>query len=68
MQNMQSLGDWIRFKRSERNLAPGHLAAKMGIAASLVCAWEEGESQPDENHIGILARIFGERPKEDLCV
>jgi DNA-binding transcriptional regulator YiaG len=39
--NVKTLGDWLKIKRLEKNLTPGHVAAKMGIAASLVCSWEK---------------------------
>jgi ribosome-binding protein aMBF1 (putative translation factor) len=59
-QSVQSLGDWIKAKRIGKKLTPGHLALKMGIAATVVCAWEAGESRPSEEQIKILAKTFGE--------
>jgi hypothetical protein len=38
--NIKTAGDWLKVKRLEKNLTPGRVAAKMGIATSLVCAWE----------------------------
>jgi ribosome-binding protein aMBF1 (putative translation factor) len=59
----------------EKNLTPGHLAAKMGIAMALVRSWESGGSQPDRkqlqglaNYLGLLcerhqeAQLIGRRP------
>jgi ribosome-binding protein aMBF1 (putative translation factor) len=57
--NANSIGGWIQLKRIKRNLTPGHLAAKMGIAAALVCAWEGDLEKPDEQQIKGLAKIFG---------
>ena len=34
--SIQTLGDLIQVKRMEKNLSPGHLAAKMGIATALI--------------------------------
>jgi hypothetical protein len=42
--NIKTIGNWIYCKRIGRNLSPGHLAAKMGIAAALIYAWEDGIS------------------------
>jgi len=61
-QNVQTLGDWVRAKRNERNLKPGHLAAKMGIAASLVCAWEARTVRPSKQQVLELIRVLGEAP------
>jgi ribosome-binding protein aMBF1 (putative translation factor) len=58
--NIKTIGNWIYCKRIGRNLSPGHLAAKMGIAAALIYAWEDGTSHPNEEQIKILAKIFGE--------
>jgi ribosome-binding protein aMBF1 (putative translation factor) len=58
--NIKSIGDWICSKRIGKNLSPGHLAAKMGIAAALIYAWEDVTGHPSEEQIKILAKIFGE--------
>jgi ribosome-binding protein aMBF1 (putative translation factor) len=57
--SIKSLGDWIQVKRHEKNLTPGHLAAKMGIAAILVRSWENGTVQPDNGQLEILASVLG---------
>jgi ribosome-binding protein aMBF1 (putative translation factor) len=57
--SMKTLGDWIKTKRIEKKLTPGHLAAKMGIAPSLVCSWEEGIAMPHTLHIAKMEVIFG---------
>ena len=56
--NVKTAGDWLKVKRLEKNLTPGHVAAKMGIAASLVCSWESGSRQPDTHQMKILATIL----------
>jgi DNA-binding transcriptional regulator YiaG len=58
-ESIKSLGDWIQVKRHEKNLTPGHLAAKMGIATSLVLSWEDGGSQPDGQQMKVLVSLFG---------
>jgi ribosome-binding protein aMBF1 (putative translation factor) len=58
-ESIKSLGDWIQVKRREKNLTPGHLAAKMGIATSLVLSWEDGKSQPDRQQMKALESLFG---------
>jgi ribosome-binding protein aMBF1 (putative translation factor) len=57
--DVKTLGDWIRVKRIEKNLTPGHLALKMGIASALVCSWEDDNSQPDTRQLEILANLLG---------
>jgi DNA-binding transcriptional regulator YiaG len=57
--SIQTIGDWIQVKRQEKNLTPGHLAAKMGIATVLVRSWESGASQPDSKQLQELAKTFG---------
>ena len=64
--NEKTLGGWIQAKRTERNLTPGHLAAKMGIAQAVVRSWEEGSRQPDGLQLAVLERIFGVR-WENVC-
>jgi ribosome-binding protein aMBF1 (putative translation factor) len=58
-ESIKSLGDWIQVKRHEKNLTPGHLAAKMGIATSLVLSWEDGDSQPVGQQMKVLVSLFG---------
>jgi ribosome-binding protein aMBF1 (putative translation factor) len=58
-ESIKSLGDWIQVKRNEKNLTPGHLAAKMGIATALVRSWEDGTSQPDNRQLKVLASLLG---------
>ena len=73
--NIKTIAEWIKVKRMEKNLTPGHLAAKMGIAMALVRSWESGGSQPDRkqlqglaNYLGLLcerhqeAQLIGRRP------
>jgi ribosome-binding protein aMBF1 (putative translation factor) len=68
--NINTLGDLIQVKRMEKNLSPGHLAAKMGIATALICSWEDGTSQPDNQQLAVLAKLleFDARPPSpDKC-
>jgi DNA-binding transcriptional regulator YiaG len=62
--NVKTAGDWLKVKRLEKNLTPGHVALKMGIAASLVCSWESGSRQPDTDQMKILAAILGFNPRD----
>lgn len=43
----------------EKNLTPSHLAAKMGIATTLVRSWEDGSSQPESKQLQDLANYLG---------
>jgi ribosome-binding protein aMBF1 (putative translation factor) len=57
--SIKTVGDWIQVKRQEKNLTPGHLAAKMGIATALILSWEDGNSKPDSQQMKALASVFG---------
>jgi ribosome-binding protein aMBF1 (putative translation factor) len=57
--SIQTIGYWIQVKRHEKNLTPGHLAAKMGIATALVRSWEDGIAQADNQQLKVLADILG---------
>jgi ribosome-binding protein aMBF1 (putative translation factor) len=61
--NIKSIGDVIRAERKAKNLTPGHLALKMGIAASVVCSWEDGNTQPNDWQLKLLEKILGFDPK-----
>jgi len=57
--NAKTIGDWLKYKRILKNLTPGHVAIKMGIATSLVCSWESSIRQPDSQQLKSLAQILG---------
>ena len=57
--NIKTTGDWIKFKRIEKNLTPGRVAAKMGIATSLICSWENCTQQPDNQQLEALSSVLG---------
>ncbi len=56
---MKTAGDWLKLKRIEKNLTLGHVAAKMGIATSLVCSWESSIRQPDSQQLVVLSSVLG---------
>jgi len=56
--SIKTIGDWIQVKRHEKNLTPGHVAAKMGIAATLIRSWESDTSQPDNRQLKVLESLF----------
>jgi len=58
------MGDLIRVKRQAKNLTPGHLAFKMGIAASVVSSWEDGSAKPNDWQLKRLTQILGFEPKD----
>jgi len=45
-------------QRYEKGLHPYEIGKKMGIAGSLVLAWERGESEPDEAQWTMLGRLL----------
>jgi ribosome-binding protein aMBF1 (putative translation factor) len=55
---IQTTGDYIQAKRYEKGLHPYQLASKMGIAASLVSAWERGTETPDEKQWQMLSNLL----------
>jgi ribosome-binding protein aMBF1 (putative translation factor) len=57
--NTRTAGDWLKVKRLEKNLTRGHVAAKMGIATSLVCSWESSTQLPDIGQLKVLAAVLG---------
>jgi DNA-binding transcriptional regulator YiaG len=56
--NIKTAGDWLKIKRLERNLTPGRVAAKMGIATPLVSSWENGDYLPDRLQLKVLATVL----------
>jgi transcriptional regulator with XRE-family HTH domain len=54
----KTIGDWMRAKRLAKNLRPFHVAGKMGIATSLVLAWERGIQTPDERQWQTLSDLL----------
>ena len=56
--NVQTIGDWIRLRRTKKNLTSGHVAAKMGIADTVVRSWEEGTKAPNGQQLKELAIIL----------
>jgi len=61
--NMKTAGDWLKVKRMEKNLTLGHVAAKMGIAISLVCSWESNTRVPDSQQLKCWRRFWDSMPK-----
>ena len=57
--NIKTAGDWLKVKRMEKNLTPGHVAAKMGIATTMICSWESDSRRPDGQQWNRLAQILG---------
>jgi DNA-binding transcriptional regulator YiaG len=43
----------------QKNLTPGHVAAKMGVATALARSWEDGTTQPDNRQLEVLANLLG---------
>jgi ribosome-binding protein aMBF1 (putative translation factor) len=53
-----TLGDYMQAKRYEKGLHHYQVADKMGIAASLVSAWESGNSTPDKTQWQMLSELL----------
>jgi ribosome-binding protein aMBF1 (putative translation factor) len=56
---VKTIADWLRVKLHERKMAPYHLAAKMGIASSVVHAWRDGAARPKARQIRDMVAILG---------
>jgi transcriptional regulator with XRE-family HTH domain len=65
--NIKTAGDWLKVKRMEKNLTPGHVAAKMSIATSLVCSWESRSRRPDSQQLKVLSSVLGFDAKDLRC-
>jgi DNA-binding transcriptional regulator YiaG len=57
--NIKTAGDWLKVQRMVKNLTPGHVASKMGIATSLICSWESSTRRPDGQQLKVLAAVLG---------
>jgi ribosome-binding protein aMBF1 (putative translation factor) len=57
--SVKSVGDWIQVKLHECGMAPYHLAAKMGIATSVVNAWKDGLARPQNRQMREMVTILG---------
>jgi len=55
---IKTLGDYIQAKRYEKGLHLHQVAGKMGIATSLVSAWENGTQRPDEKQWQTLSDLL----------
>ncbi|HEU5122595.1 MAG TPA: hypothetical protein VFW05_00870 [Verrucomicrobiae bacterium] len=53
------MADWIQVKLREHEMAPYHLAFKMGIASALVKAWKDGVMRPKACHIREMVGVLG---------
>jgi ribosome-binding protein aMBF1 (putative translation factor) len=56
--SIKTCGDYIQAKRYEKGLHPYQVAGKMGIAASLISAWERGVSLPSEEQWQMLSKLL----------
>jgi len=57
--NVKTVGDLIKIKRLTKNLTPGHVARRMGIASTIIRAWEDGTATPNDWQMELLAKILG---------
>lgn len=57
--NIKTIGIAIRVARQAKNLTPGHVAPKMGIAAAMVSDWENGTSLPNDWQTEYLNDLLG---------
>jgi ribosome-binding protein aMBF1 (putative translation factor) len=60
--SIKKVGDWIYSNRIKKNLAPSHLAAKMGIAGALIYVWEKDKCLPSQQQLEFLEKLFPDLP------
>lgn len=53
------MGEEIKRRRIAAGLSQKALAAKLGVAQSMVSCWETGENAPNIKNAVALAKIFG---------
>lgn len=53
-----TLGETIKYYRTQLNLSQAELADKMGVSRQAVTKWETDTGIPDINNIQILAKLF----------
>ena len=63
--SIKTVGDWICVNRIKMNLAPSHLAAKMGIASAQICAWEKDKCLPSQQQMEFLKEFFKMAPSKE---
>ena len=54
------LGAELRDRREARGLNKTELAARLGVTAVAVAAWERGDRQPSDEQATALVELFGE--------
>jgi len=57
--NQQATGNFIAFKRKEKNLTQEHLAEKIGVSNKTISKWENGKCMPDYSVVEILCNELG---------
>jgi ribosome-binding protein aMBF1 (putative translation factor) len=57
--SVKTIADWILVKLRENGMSPFHLAAKMGIASSVVNAWKDGLARPQSRQMREMVTILG---------
>lgn len=61
------IGEVIRKNRKEKTMTQEEVAGRLGVTASAVNKWENGNSYPDITLIAPLARLFGISTDMLLC-
>jgi ribosome-binding protein aMBF1 (putative translation factor) len=56
---VKTVADWIQVKLRANGMSPFHLAAKMGIATSMVNAWKDGLACPKNRQMREMVTILG---------
>lgn len=58
MTRSSTLGARLRAERERQGLSQGQVAAGLGVSQPSYSSWERGESRPDAEHLGGIARFL----------
>jgi DNA-binding transcriptional regulator YiaG len=66
--NVKTICNSIKIKRLTKNLTPGHVARRMGIAATVIYSWEDGTATPNDWQMELLAKMLGCEVKDFILL
>lgn len=55
---MDTLGEKIKYLRTQADMTQDELAQKLGVARATIASWERNRRQPDYDFLRKLAKIF----------
>src|SRR5262245_11768356 len=61
-QALNTLGDWIRYRRLERGLTQAQTGAIIGVSECCVTKWEMGNTEPEIGYVPAIIEFIGYFP------